>query len=122
MRRGVNGNDALETINAAASAIASAETRAPRASVQVWEMMILFLHVIFDCFKFMVIVFARTQLMIFRFRLVILCGFVDEFTDCRAYCFSDWRSGVVIILLFFLPTSIFFSCDRKNSGCRMTFS
>lgn len=122
MRRGVNGNDALETINAAASAIASAETRAPRASVQVWEMMILFLHVIFDCFKFMVIVFARTQLMIFRFRLVILCGFVDEFTDCGAYCFSDWRSGVVIILLFFLPTSIFFSCDRKNSGCRMTFS
>lgn len=122
MRRGVNGNDALETINAAASAIASAETRAPRASVQVWEMMILFLHVIFDCFKFMVIVFARTQLMIFRFRLVILCGFVDEFTDCGAYCFSDWRSGVVIILLFFLPTFIFFSCDRKNSGCRMTFS
>lgn len=49
MRRGVNGNDALETINAAASAIASAEIRAPRASVQVWEMMILFLHVIFDC-------------------------------------------------------------------------
>ncbi|KAI3453727.1 hypothetical protein Pfo_010390 [Paulownia fortunei] len=34
MRRGANGTDALETINAAATAIASAETRGPHASVQ----------------------------------------------------------------------------------------
>ncbi|KAG8382214.1 hypothetical protein BUALT_Bualt05G0053400 [Buddleja alternifolia] len=34
MRRGVNGTDALDTINAAATAIASAENRAPHASAQ----------------------------------------------------------------------------------------
>ncbi|CAA0831560.1 hydroxyproline-rich glycoprotein family protein [Striga hermonthica] len=34
MRRGVNGIDALETINAAATVISSAETRGPRDSVQ----------------------------------------------------------------------------------------
>lgn len=38
MRRGVNGgdgNNALDTINAAASAIAAAESRVPQATVQV---------------------------------------------------------------------------------------
>lgn len=64
MRRSANGPDAMETINAAASAIVSGETRGNHTSTQVLEMKVSF-PVQFFVFCVFLLVFDCGDLRVF---------------------------------------------------------
>lgn len=92
--RAVNGhsrpsNDALHTINAAASAIASAENRVPQATVQVLQFYIFFIDlclifVYFQFHSFGVIVLGMNFLFLLK-KCIKFCRIV-KLWSLEIYC------------------------------------